>query len=174
MVQMMMEFGQLNVVVSLVSSVERLAYDMCHMMLPLRRHLHTLQKEPTTNQIQDIIGVRLSEPVSFIGVTDRSRHASTPASPNGHPRMGDSSGKPGTRSASHNVQVQAILETDFPGQFFWSLLSAELTAHTSWGAAGMLGNLGDGVDFMDFLKLLSYLLPDLKGLPCGSESSTCV
>lgn len=142
MVQMMMEFGQLNVVVALVSSLERLAYDMCHMMLPLRRHLHTLYKEPTTNQIQDIIGVRLSEPVSFIGVTDRSRRASIPASPNGHPRTGDSSGKPGDRSASHNVQVQAVLETVFLGQFCWFLLSAELTAHTSWGVAGMLGNLG--------------------------------
>lgn len=91
---MMMELGQLNVVTE-----ERLAYDMCHVMLPLRRHLHTLHKEPTTDQIQNIIGVQLCESVHFIGVTDRSRLApKTPASPNGHPRTGDSSGKPGTRS----------------------------------------------------------------------------
>lgn len=49
MVQMMMmELGQLNVVAALVSSEERLAYDMCHVMLPLRRHLHTLHKEPNS------------------------------------------------------------------------------------------------------------------------------
>lgn len=64
---------------------------------------------------------------------------------------------------AHNVQMQAVLETVFPGQFRWSLLSAALTAHISWGAAGMLGNLVDGVGFRDFLSL--------RGFPAGQKAS---
>lgn len=75
---------------------------------------------------------------------------------------------------AHHITCRQFWRLSSGGQFCWSLLSAELTAHTSWGTAGMLGNLVDGVDFRDFLKLLSCLLPELKGLPCWSESFTCV
>lgn len=64
---------------------------------------------------------------------------------------------------AHNVQVKTVLETVFPGQFRWSLLSAALTAHTSWSVAGMLGNLVDGVDFRDFLSL--------RGFPASQKAS---
>lgn len=65
---------------------------------------------------------------------------------------------------AHNVQMQAVLETVFPGQFVSSLSST----HCSY-ILGCGRNVGEPGGWSGFQGL-----PEFKGLPCRSESFTCV